>query len=523
MFRNSYLLYLALFISIPSFGQNDYSLSLQKKEKRDLELVQQLWMNTQNAAGLSLMPIENGGISVMSVGRTSGSFNRVQEGNAENKLSFSSERFDRIGESIYIYGKFDFNMSRQFERSWSDVLETYNSDPYIYGSSLKGKYDYQKFNLFAKIATKEIKRFTFGTQISYTVSDFSRLKDPRSRDCLADYSIIPSTTYRLNKTQIIGLNLKYRHRKEKTPSVMTVQTDPNMKYYTFTGMENVEGKTGGYSSFKREFVNDIFGIGFDYNFRSGKLNSLNSITFDSEKESIWGTNKQSPGNYKEKVYAFSSYNTYKSEKALHSLEINAKISDGKANEFRQELISKTDTATGIISQHWNTLFIYKGRYTVSMNNILAHYRRYSLKNENKYNSYIGAMAQYSSFSNQYNLPLSSLKVSNLSGGIEGGVKLLGIKSHSLWFESQASYMHVLNAEMNLSNSSSDYAKQVLIPDMEYYNSSCVRANASLQYVFPLKFKSSNNTGYIKLWGENTWAKSSREKRSIFLSIGIYTD
>jgi len=523
MFRNSYLLGLALLISMPSWGQYNSASSLDKKEKRDLELVQQLWMNTQNAAGLSLIPIENGGISVMSVGRTSGSFNRVQEGNAENRLSFSSERFDRIGESIYIYGKFDFNMNRQFERSWSDVLETYNSDPYIYGSSIKGKYDYQKFNLFAKIATKEIKKFTFGTQINYSVSDLSRLKDPRSRDCLADYSAIPSMTYRLNNTQIIGLNLKYRHRKEKTPSVMTVQTDPNLKYYTLTGMENADGKIGGYGSFKREFVNDIFGLGFDYNFKSKRFNSLNSVTFDTEDEKIWGTNKQSPGEYKEKVYAFSSYNTYKTKSLLHFLEISAKVSDGKANEFRQELVSVTDTATGLISQHWNTLFTYKGRYNVTTNNILAHYRIYSLKQESKYNSYLGTTIQYSSFKNKYNLPQSSLEVKNLCGGIEGGMKLLGIKSHTLWFESQVSYLHVLDAKMNLGNSTTDYAKQVLTPDLEYYNSSCFKANASLQYVFPLKFKSSNNTGYIKMCGENIWAKSSKEKRSVFLSIGLYTD
>jgi hypothetical protein len=494
-----------------------------RKDVRDLELTRQLWLQTRNAAGMSLMPVKNGGTGEASVGKTGGDFNRVQEGNATNTFSFTADHYDNLKDSVYFYGKFSFDMSRQFGRSWSDVFETYNADPYIYGSSVKGKYDLQLFDLFTKIATRPIGRFTFGVQADYSVGSLARLRDPRSLTNLADYYIIPAMTYRLSDSQIAGLSLTYRHRKEKTPGITTVQTDPSLKYYTFTGMENVIGTIGGYSSFKREFTSNILGAALNYSLTSGAIHSLNTFSYDYEHENVWGVNKHSPGAYREKTLQFTSYNTLESEHHLNLLEITAEMVDGKADEFRQQQVYVTDSTTSIVSTYWKTLYTYKGRYHVTTANLSAHYCLYFLNEADGYDSWLGCTVRYQKFTNQYNLPVSSLKVSTVSGQIEGSRVLFRKGSRALWLNASLTYLYALNAALNLQDETTDYAEQVLIPDLEYYQSSYLNGGGSLQYYFPLQVKRKCSTVFLRIYGDNTFASSSENKWGAGISFGIVID
>ena len=490
---------------------------------RDLELTRQLWLQTRNAAGLSLMPVKDGGVGVASAGKTGGDFNRVQEGNATNAFSFTADHYDNLKDSVYFYGKFRFDMSREFERSWSDVFDTYNANPYIYGSSVKGKYDLQMFDLFTKIATRSIGRYTFGLEADYRVGSLSRLRDPRSLTNLADYNLTPSLTFRLSDHQVAGLHLTYRRRKEKTPGIITVQTTPNLKYYTFSGMENVTGTIGAYSSFGREFVSNILGAGVDYSLELGSLHSLNTLTYDAEHENVWGDIKYSPGEYREGTLRFASYNTLEGEHHLNLLEIKAEKVSGKADEFRQQQVYTTDTVTKIVSTYWKTLYTYKGRYYVDTYDFSAHYRLYFLNDAHGYNSWIGCTMRYNAFSNQYHLPESSLDVRTLSGQLEGRLAFFRKGKHSLWLESRLTGFCALNAEMSLQDKTTDYAVQVLIPDLDYYKSSYLNGNGSLQYYFPLQLKKMRSTGFLKVYGDNSWLTTSRTKWGIGLSAGFLID
>ena len=155
----------------------------------------QLWRLTQNAAGLSLDSAENRGIAYFDVSHRSGDFHRVQEGGMNNNLEFFTERYQKIGKYLYGYGSFKFDMGRTKERAWSDVIRTYNSNPFISGSSIFGKYDNQDFELNASVASIPLGHFTYGANLFYKVGDLSRLRDPRSRINLAEYKLAPAITY----------------------------------------------------------------------------------------------------------------------------------------------------------------------------------------------------------------------------------------------------------------------------------------------------------------------------------------
>ena len=239
----------------------------------------QLWRLTGNAAGLSLDPetcdsSANRGVAYFDLSHRSGDYHRVQEGGQMNQLRFYTERYQKVGKYLYGYGSFDFDMGRTKDRAWSDVLRTYNSNPYISGSSVPAKYDHQNFTLEAKLATVPLGNFTYGASLLYKVGDLSRLRDPRSRINLAEYRLAPSVTYSMGQ-HTLGLALHYDRRKEKLPNMTTVQTNPNLAYYTMTGLENATGTIGGYNGYMREYVNHEFGAELNYGFGSKQWKSIN--------------------------------------------------------------------------------------------------------------------------------------------------------------------------------------------------------------------------------------------------------
>ena len=159
----------------------------------------QLWRLTNNAAGLSLDSSANRGIAYFDYSHTDGDLHRVQDGGMNNKLQFATERYQKVGKYLYGYGSFKFDMGRTKDRAWSDVTRSYNSNPFISGSSVKGKYDNQDFEMNASLASIPVGRFTYGANLLYKVGDLSRLRDPRSRINLAQYRLTPAITYSLGQ------------------------------------------------------------------------------------------------------------------------------------------------------------------------------------------------------------------------------------------------------------------------------------------------------------------------------------
>jgi hypothetical protein len=77
------------------------------------------------------------------------------------------------------------------------------------------------------------------------------------------------------------------------PNVTTVQTDPNLKYYDFKGLNYVDGKIGGYKGFQRQFISDIPGIAIQYNFLGVSSKLLSSIGVEYQEQQILGKKKKS--------------------------------------------------------------------------------------------------------------------------------------------------------------------------------------------------------------------------------------
>ena len=338
-----------------------------------LDDVRQLWHNTLNAAGLTADSMSNRGQSFFDLSHCSGNFHRVQEGSQGNRLAFFTERYQHIGSRLYAYGSFHFNTARIKDRAWSDVLRSYDSNPFFSGSSIKGRYDQQDIRLKAAVATLPIGPLRYGFTLDYELGDLSRLRDPRSRSQLLQYQLTPAILYSLGKNRL-GLAAFYKRRKEKIANIKTVQTDATMKYYLMSGLENVSGTTGGFSSFNREWVSHEFGTELSYALQAENLHSLTAVSIARSTENVYGTYRYEPGKYVAYRYALHSQNRLQTAHTLHQLDARAQYTQGYADEYRQMLVQETDPLRGFTSYRYDRILTFKKRYQVMLLDLDLHYR-----------------------------------------------------------------------------------------------------------------------------------------------------
>lgn len=521
------LLFTYVFVNAQSIVQN---------EEHELSVLLNPWTQVQNAAGLGLSTIVTHGVTELGYNISNGDYHRAQEGNERNGLNFYSERYDKLGKNWAVWGSFNFIMDREKNRAWSDVFNTYNNNPYIFGSSVPANYDRQLFDFHAKISSQRKEKINYGIGIDYLVGDLSRLRDPRTRVYLADYAAIPSITYSIDKKHIIGLNLSTRYQKEKMPNITTVQDDPNLKYYTFVGMENADAVIGGFKGFQRQFVSSFFGGDLQYAYTSQNSKWLVSVGSFTQSQQILENIKQSPGTFNSLNYRASIIMSSQKEGYLINAALKANLKQGAADENLQELKSENDPITGINSQTWVTLFTYNNRY---INNTYDAKFNIDIRNLNEtkidFNWMSGIEMGVSGFKNQYNLPSSEMAVNRANGGIYGHYRLLNKNSHRITLKGNVTYDFNFGNRLKLSDGALtvpgigsstfrqgiyDLATSVIVPDFAFYNANTFKFGLETKYSFPMQFKKTKMAGFAKLYYQQLYSDSNESWMNAGISVGI---
>jgi hypothetical protein len=497
--------------------------SAQESEYR-YDDAMQLWHQTDNAAGLGLDNSRDRGYAEFNLEHRSGDYSRVQEGDQHNQLKFTTERYQQISMLFVGYGKFQFDMDHTKHRAWCDVMRPYNSNPFFSGSSISGSYDTQNFDCTAAISTIPIplsgesmdREMAFGIKLDYKVGDLSRLRDPRSRSELLDYKLTPAATFTFGY-HTLGVSGYYNRRKEKIPNITTVQTDPNLMYYTMSGMENANGIVGGYSGFTREWVNHQFGAELNYGYQHDGLNSLTSVSISRGQEDAWGQYKYEPGQYTSYIYKVASHNRIKSGALLHHLDLDMDFTQGYADEYRQQLIQEKDAQKGYTSYRYETQIEYQKRYQVKTTNASFHYQVNVLDGP-AIDSYAGLRFSMQHASNKHLLPLSDFQYDHFNVQVEAGKAFF---NKQLWVDLSGTYHFAKNVELNLADATTPYAQNVWLSDMDYYHANYWQGHAEVKYNFPLTIKHTPSQWYVKAYGDYLRTNNHLDQKMVGLSIGIY--
>ncbi len=531
MYKYHYIIIFTLLVSFVVNAQNPV-----QHEEHELSLMLNPWLKSANAAGLGQSEVKAHAITELGYFWGNGNYHRAQEGDGRNGLNFYSERFDRLSDKIVVWGSFQFIMDREKNRAWSDVFTTYNNNPYIFGSSVKGNYDRQLFDFKAKLSTENREGFNFGLGIDYKVGDLSRLRDPRTRIFLADYAAIPSLTYNLNENNVIGLNVSARFVKEKMPNITTVQDDPNLRYYTFVGMEYADAVIGGYKAFQRQFVSNIWGGDLQYAFNKRNSKLVFSLGSTLQQQDILEDIKQTPGSYKAVNYNGSAIMSIQKKSVLWNASLTANLKQGAANENLQELISVNDPVTGVNSKTWVTLYTYKNRY---MNNVYDVNLKLELcdvnesMNDSKWKA--GFEAGVNGFKNSYYLPYSEFSANKANVSVFGDYRVFNKGNFRITLNANVGYEFGFDNSLLLSEGAMvepeigattfkrgtyDVAKNILMPDFYYFGLDVLNCNLGTRISFPLKIKKTVIIGYIKGYYNPKFASDNLSWTNTGISFGI---
>lgn len=516
-----HIIILSFFLSAPMalMAQNTVTA-----EGHQLTTVVNPWLSTDNAAGLGSSTYQDHAQASLGVETFKGDYHRAQEGNRINKLDFSAESYNRLSNNWIAWGSFRFNMQREKERAWSDVIDTYNSSPYIFGSSVKASYDTQMFDLHFKLARPTKGIITYGAMIDYKVADVSRQRDPRSRTQLADYTVRPSIVLALGAHSNFGVTGAYRWKKEKLPNITTVQEDPNILYYDMLGMEFASATSAGFKGFKRQFVSAYWGGDMQYNLHNAANQLLLNVGAMFENQKIEDDTKESPGNFKAYHINIDGFFTHQAENTLLSISWKNYYKKGHADENLQELITTTDTSTGISSKQWNTLYTYNDRYRViQYNSDLDINLRAHQAQSKDYSWLIGLKGSINGFQQAYSMPTSTNDVKIGKIGAYGSTRLFNKNGRNLRLNLHANYTFNLKNDLKLAatslqaltaSSSSyetgtyDYATNVIQVDKAYFDAKTIEWGVEAQYNFPLHIKSSKLNAFFKAYYSNLHASNS---------------
>ena len=517
------------------------TLSAQKTynpEQHELLYLNNHWLSTKNAAGLSLSDFQVHGNSELGYNDAKGDLHRAQEGDRKSGLKFTSERFDKINDKWLTWGSFEFQMNSEDNRAWSDVFNTYNNSPYIFGDSVKGSYDLQYFDLHAKISHKINKRLAIGVGLDYYAADMSRQRDARTRTYMANYAAYPSVVYQLSKNQTIGLTTGIRFEKEKMPSITTVQENPKIDYYFFLGNENSYSLLDGYTGFDRQYVNLDYSANLQYIIKNEAINWLNEIGFSTKKQEVLGNERESPGLFTAlNLNALSKINFKLDNKLVH-VALGGFYNAGRADEYLQERVEVRDTANGSVSYKWNTLYDYNGRYTTDSYRIdFKANIRDILNNATDYSWSAGVDGQFYGFSNIYQLPYSAFENQRARFGVNGSLRVFNKNQHRVKLQVAGGYAFSLSDNLELNSIATTVpgigsttfekatykiASQILQPDMNFYKENVIDFRADARYSFPIKVKKNLLTGQVKAYVGVQQGSTLGSWTSAGVSVGIIT-
>lgn len=475
------------------------------------------WRLSENSAGLTIDSLRDRGYAAFSFFHRSGDYHRVQEGKQTNNLTFFTERYQHIGKYLYGYGRFRFDDGRTTDRAWSDVMRTYQSDPFISGSSVPGRYDTQQFDMGARLGTISFSGWRFGIGLDYRVGDLSRLRDPRSRSRYLDYKIKPGVIYSFGRHDI-GLTGWYRRYKEKIPNITTVQNDPNLYYYQMSGLEAAVGAIGSYQGYQREYVDHEFGAELEYGYQGESLRNVTTVSISRGSEEIYEQYKREPGHYTTYDYQFSSHFRILSNGLIHQIDLGATAGQAYADEYRPQMVITTDSVHGWSSTSYKNLLTYKKRFQQKTATGSLHYRLNFTDGNSSVHRYAGVSGAFTSLSQKHLLPTSKWNYNTTDWTLEYGE---GLFKQSLWLSAEYGRHYSTKADLRLADESTIYAQNVLFPDQNYYTADYGHVTLLAKYQFPLTVKGFRSRWYVEAWWTNIHAQHGLKQNTFGVSAGIF--
>ena len=491
---------------------------------RTVDFAARPWLDSDNPVAIGIVDMPDYGTTQLGANTLAGDLRRAQQSGSIAALGFSSDSYCTLPK-INLYGRFGFTQQWHRNRRWADNFDPYNGNPYLAGSDLAGNYSQQMFDFSVKAASPCLwRRVWFGVGFDYTVGDFSRSDDPRSRVQLADYSIRPGVAVRISGHSKLGINGLYRHRKEKM--LKPVAKAENIDKYTYYSMKGMaEYSTSSILFFSRRYIASYLGAEMQYEYSAADFDLLATGRALFRDEDVIGERKEQPGDYADNLYQATITGVWHGSRSLQRFRLAAALGNGRATEYMQELITDTN-AQGMIDTYWQTM-LQAVRYRNDRLEIDAAWRYYRLRPDGGYGWFVGADFELSQSGSKYILPFSSMRTTSAEAAIVGGAVICRRERWSLAVNLEAGYRANLAGTLDTNPELAAERKtvvqqQVVEPDFDILTSNTMRLGGSIDCTFTLARKTEC---FVTLYARQyrRFAAPAAGRYVAGIALGILTD
>lgn len=444
-------------------AQEDASAAKQVQSMRqpqiEINQSRSLWFNSNNVAGMGIMPLAKYSIVELGYNMVSGDFKMSQDGENENTVGFGTNGATNIGKT-YLWGSFGYkNIVEKDTRFITNLYEPQRDMPYYVADTTLSKFKKQEYDLNVKVAFPQLWDFvTAGCDLEYITRTGAKQRDPRSVTYYLTVSATPSLLFELSENHNIGVNFSYEYLYERS-TFNRSDTEVDCPVFIMRGLGNytsdvVSGSVGIGTFF---YKGNRIGGGLQYGYTGGgAFSALLDAQYSYKVEDAFQTptKAENMGSVKQNLWSGKLQLINDGDSFLHKATLSYSDKQTDGIEYIQILDQSFEVS------RWVTLAKYV-RSGYAYKEAALDYEIYAKKGTG-YSWRAGFNGKYSDKYDEYYLPASALKAENLMFGVYGKKNFELCGKSSLLAGVNAGYNANLSGYYNYSGS---YAESRVVREM----------------------------------------------------------
>ena len=311
--------------------------TLKRQDLNSMHLyeLQNVWMETSNAAGISFNEGNGPGFLDVSYGTSQGDYRRVREGDEVRTFGLKTASYTKVGR-VHFYGSFSYKNKQEADTRWTGMWDPNGDSPLVIGDSIGGDFDKECYHLqgmFGSIV--KTSNFRWGVGIDFKSGSGAKQRDPRPQNKIMNIQIRPGVVWQLGKVHL-GASLAYAHLKEEI-EYKCEDESVNQDLFQFRGLgfyddENVD-------LFYRNYLQDQYQGAMQLLFRINRnWKSMNEFVYTSTTQSVEdGKNVvKNAGDFNNHEMAIKSVFTQQQDSHLQRLILAGTMTEAETWEYIQE-------------------------------------------------------------------------------------------------------------------------------------------------------------------------------------------
>ena len=296
---NTYSKYLALIFicSFSTIAKAQDSLSLYSSIENQLDVFRILnndfYRNPANMPGYSNNSFSNIRLNHQNANKAN---YLLQEGKAYSETNLQVSSYRAKKQNITLWGDAAYTSIKTKNVQWNNNIDLERINPIVIADSIGGTMNLQTYN-FAGGFAKNIKKFSFGTELRYQASLNYKTRDPRPKNTTSDLNITLGTAYNLGENYKIGIAAGINRYVQTTTIAFSSEVQRTALYQmngmgTYNFYFSNKSENAVFTDFNHNYLLTFGSRDNLFNVTAGMLmGSLSKEIFFSESNPLYETNR----------------------------------------------------------------------------------------------------------------------------------------------------------------------------------------------------------------------------------------